>query len=183
MRLRPLVLFAVLAGCGDDGTNETSTTMATDPAGTDPAPTTSGGSTGADTMDATTDGTTGGMPGSTGGGETAVPMVSFEAEIQPILTAICVTACHEPGGSGFGETTLDMTAGVAYAMLVDVPAAEPSGLDRIEPGAPEMSYLWHKISGTQADIGGVGAKMPIGKMLTPEEIGLIEDWILGGAMP
>ena len=47
------------------------------------------------------------------------------------------------------------------------------------------SYLYLKVSLTNADIkarGGAGVTMPIGGMLTPDQLALIEEWIAAGAL-
>jgi len=41
---------------------------------------------------------------------------------------------------------------------VGVPS-DSSGLNRIEPGDHNASYLWHKLNGTQGEVGG-GSQMP-----------------------
>jgi hypothetical protein len=72
---------------------------------------------------------------------------------------------------------------VSYANLVGAASEEAMGLNRIEPGDPQASYLWHKLSGTQLDVGGSGTPMPQIGMLTAEQMQAIEDWIVGGALP
>ena len=103
--------------------------------------------------------------------------VSLSADIQPIFTASCAP-CHV-GGSSSGGLTLDN----AYTSLVGVPSNE-SALERVEAGSTLDSYLWHKLQGTQNDVGGSGQQMPGGGgSLTPSELDLIEAWIVGGALP
>lgn len=119
--------------------------------------------------------------------ETTEPaMVSFSADVQPVVTAKCV-GCHDdtdpPGG-------LNLLAGAAYAGLVNVQAVQDTAapiLDRIEPGDPEASFLIHKIQGTHTAAGGRGGRMPAGcpgsrACLTPEEIQLIRQWVVEGAL-
>ncbi|MEO1273755.1 MAG: hypothetical protein AAFX99_37240, partial [Myxococcota bacterium] len=61
--------------------------------------------------------------------------------------------------------------------IFDVPSSAP-GLDYIEPGDSDSSYLINKIEGTQDDIdGGGGGQMPLGGVMPPEEIALIRDFI------
>jgi hypothetical protein len=55
-------------------------------------------------------------------------------------------------------------------------------MHRIEPGSPERSYLYHKITGTQADVGGSGERMPKGGQLSDAEIQTIRTWIAQGAL-
>ena len=71
-----------------------------------------------------------------------------------------------------------------YGNLVDVPSTEAPALDRIEPGDPDASYLWHKINGTHASVGGSGNPMPApAGGLDAGTIATIEAWISGGAQP
>jgi hypothetical protein len=117
---------------------------------------------------------------------TGDPKPSFEVDIQPILDEHCVEGCHEPDGEwGF---LLDMS-GSAYDDLVDVMSPQLSAMNHVEPGDPESSYLWHKINGTQVNVGGSGLMMPKARpgmqstVLTPEQFTAIEQWILSGAEP
>ena len=71
----------------------------------------------------------------------------------------------------------------AYLVLVDKPSTAP-GLDEVEPDSSATSYLFHKISGTQADVGGDGEAMPPypGPMLSAGQIATIKEWIDTGAL-
>ena len=53
-------------------------------------------------------------------------------------------------------------------------------LVHVTPGDPDTSYMFHKIAGTQVEAGGGGSKMPLGDMLTPEQIATISAWIVDG---
>lgn len=112
--------------------------------------------------------------------------VSFDGDIQPIFDEHCVTACHEPAGEwGF---LLDLS-GSAYDAIVGVPAPQFVAMSLVEPGVPLQSYLWHKLSGTQPEIGGSGLMMPKARsgmtptVLEPEQLAAIEQWILQDAPP
>ena len=116
---------------------------------------TSGGSTG-ETSDATTGG--------------AAP--SFATDVWPIFMSWC--SCHTgklPGGD----------AASAYAAFVNVPSSVP-GLDEVEPGSSDKSYLYYKIAGTQASVGGGGTQMPPGSMLSASDLATVKAWIDGGAL-
>jgi hypothetical protein len=116
--------------------------------------------------------------------------VSFSADVQPILTENCV-GCH---GGDTPAAGMNLAAGQAFANTVDVRAVQTDTstlLDRIEPGNPEASYLIHKIQGTQTaspTIRGRGQRMPLGcptaerRCLTAEEIQLIRQWVVEGAL-
>lgn len=100
---------------------------------------------------------------------------TFAQDVQPVLTAACGT-CHITGSSG----NFNFAAGLSA--LVNVPSNQ-SALPYIAPGNPDNSYLVAKIRGTQASVGGGGVTMPLGGMLPPADILLIEGWVAGGALP
>jgi hypothetical protein len=107
----------------------------------------------------------------------AEPEISFAKEIQPIFTANC--SCHS---GRFAPEGMNLAAGQAIANIVNVASAEARGLDRIEPGDPQKSYLIHKVSGTQRTVGGSGSRMPLGgKPLSDDLINKIRQWITQGA--
>lgn len=107
--------------------------------------------------------------------------VSFIREVQPIFSKRCI-ACHVPGayedGSAMGGLVL--SEGKSVAQLVGHKSIE-SKLPRVAPGDLNQSYLYHKLRGSFAQVGGTGVKMPLGGSMPEEEIAIIEDWILGGA--
>ena len=102
--------------------------------------------------------------------------VSFNRDIQPIFTANCVV-CHQVAG----PAQLTLEPGVAYANLVGKSSTE-SKMPRVAPGAPQGSYLVHKLTGTQSKAGGSGAQMPYnGSPLASPQMTLITQWIQEGA--
>ncbi len=87
--------------------------------------------------------------------------------------------CVEHHGDHAVEAGLDLSEGMSHASLVNVPSSQ-AGMDLVEPGDAENSYLVHKIEGRE---GIVGARMPPrGDPLTAEEIRAIRDWITAGAL-
>jgi hypothetical protein len=178
-----LALALVLtAACGDDGDD-------TDGDDTDSAGSTSAATanptnpTNATDPTSTTDPTTGDeSSGSDGGSETSTVEVDYMADIQPIWDTKCVAGCHIE--SGIAQTNGPiLTAEKSYGELIDVPSKTVPGIVQIKPGDPDTSYLWHKVMGTQANVGGLGLQMPQGGMLSPEELAKIEAWIVAGANP
>lgn len=92
--------------------------------------------------------------------------------IQTIIDANC--SCHTGGAGG-------LTMGPdAYDGIVGV-MATGADLAYIEPGDTAASYLVHKLRGTHATVGGGGGQMPVGGMLTEDDIVTIEDWVNAGA--
>lgn len=107
------------------------------------------------------------------------------ADVEPIFQTNCVEGCHEPGGLW---PTFDMS-GDTHAAIVEVTGpTQGTQCNLVEPGAPEDSYLWHKIAGTHAmSCGGSGLQMPAtddlmgSDPLSQADMDLVEDWILAGA--
>jgi hypothetical protein len=103
--------------------------------------------------------------------------VSFRADVLPLLTTRCVM-CHVEGAEQ-GNLSLYPDA---WAQLVGVPSTE-SPLKRVEPGAPDRSYLYLKVLGTHLDAGGSGLRMPFQQdPLSPAELELLRKWIEQGAV-
>jgi hypothetical protein len=80
------------------------------------------------------------------------PQGLTQADIQAIFNAEC-TPCH------IRNTTMGLNLANDFtATTFNVPARQ-SDLDLIEPGDHTRSFLWHKINGSQRDVGG-GGRMP-----------------------
>ena len=141
-------------------------TSTTEPATSTTEPATS--TTGPETTDDTTgEDTTTGLTGP-----------SWAVDVYPVLNPPVTCDCHTPGSGGLKMGD----AATAYMNLVGVPASKGM-LKRVEPGDATKSFMWHKINGTQADVGG-GSQMPLGAPALPQEtIDLITEWIDGGAQP
>ena len=102
--------------------------------------------------------------------------VSFRNEVLPILNERCVM-CHVQGAEQ-GSLSLFPEA---WSQLIGVQAIE-SALKRVEPGAPERSYLYLKLLGQQESAGGSGARMPFQQdPLTAQQMELFRRWIAEGA--
>jgi hypothetical protein len=171
LKMLALCTLVLTTACADDGSGDTdtdSTTAATDATATD-------ATAASDTTPTTTgDASTG--DASTGG----APAVAYK-DIQAIWDGKCVMFCHTPGGSAAAMGPL-LGADVSYANIVD--KATPSApIPYIAPGDPDGSYLWAKLKGTQAEVGGGGSPMPLGVPLDDATLATIEQWILEGANP
>ena len=109
--------------------------------------------------------------------------LSFATHLDPFFDSTCAVTCHgaAPGPASGG---LDMTNN-AYLELVGVPSDDVPSMPRVDPGNPNNSYLWHKLNDTQGAYGVLtGQQMPLnGGPLTSANLGVIEAWILGGALP
>ena len=109
--------------------------------------------------------------GSTGGAVTY-------ADVQDVWDAKCAgSGGHTDGGTSGG---LALDDGASHANLVGV-ASIGAAMDLVTAGSTEDSYLWHKLNGTQADVGGSGSDMPLGTSLTLAQLSTVETWILDGA--
>jgi hypothetical protein len=108
------------------------------------------------------------------------PVMTLSKDVQPIFTTSCALAgCHR-GSSP--EEGLSLAAGETFASVVGVPSSQASDLNLVEPGDPQMSYLFHKISGTQRSVGGEGTRMPRNRAaLKAADIEKIRLWIEQGA--
>jgi mono/diheme cytochrome c family protein len=104
------------------------------------------------------------------------PPASFAKRIQPIFDANCV-ACHQTGSA---QQELVLEAGSSYRNLVGRKSQE-SSLDLVHPGAADLSYLAHKLRGSQLSVHGSGAQMPLGGSLEASDLEAIISWIESGA--
>jgi hypothetical protein len=100
---------------------------------------------------------------------------------QHVFTPSCATAmCHagpEP------EVGLNLSAGEAYANLVNKGASTVAGWTRVTPGALTTSYLAVSLGRVEGPPPRDGY-MPLGAdPLCLEKLELIERWILAGAPP
>ena len=104
---------------------------------------------------------------------------SFATNIQEIFVRRGCTASNCHGSADSGGLGL-ASAAASYADLVNVPsvaASGPPGLDRVEPNDIDASYLWLKVSGTDA-----GPRMPQdGSPLDNIDQTNIRNWINTGA--
>lgn len=105
------------------------------------------------------------------------PPVSFAGAVQPVFSARCATlGCH---AGAFPAAGLDLTAGSAYANLVDVDSTQVPTRKRVLPGDAGNSYLYQKLVN---DSGIIGSPMPLGAFPLPApELYRIERWIEQGA--
>ncbi len=117
-------------------------------------------------------------------------VLSHDVDIQPIWTGQCIICHSQP----LPPMNLDLTFGTAYALLVDFQSSECFTFDRIEPGDPNASWLFRKITGTHNAIdvqqagctpAVTGEQMPMFPFCCLDQgtIDLIEAWIAGGANP
>jgi hypothetical protein len=91
-------------------------------------------------------------------------LVSFADDVQPIFTTSCAKSnCH--GNGGVIQKGLDLSAGDAYDNTVNVPTRGDTSvspywscmhINRVQPGNPDQSFLWHKITHTDALSGSTG---------------------------
>jgi hypothetical protein len=170
LRSSILVALVALPACnivvlGED-TDGASTTATSDQTG-------SGGSTGAVSGESGNAPTTGEPGDPTDSGDpTGGGACDFAGVIQPIFTASC--GCH---GGAEPAQGLSLAEGSAYAALVGVASTQQPDLLRVQAGAPDASYLIHKLEGTAA----VGVQMPFGGELAAAQIDTIAAWIAAGA--
>jgi hypothetical protein len=125
-----------------------------------------------------------GTPG--GDFEATFTVSSLQPTLQSIqdnvFTPTCSTSgCHSGPASSTLPSGMDLTdANASFDSLVGVASLEMPGLQRVEAGDPDGSYLIQKLEGTASE----GARMPFGgPFLKPGIIDVIRQWIADGANP
>ena len=99
-------------------------------------------------------------------------LVSFEKDVQPILTHNCLP-CHPNSGG------MSLVPGEAHSNLVNVISTNYSPKIRVVPFKADSSVICLKLHGMPE----YGYQMPLnGIPLEDEEIITIEDWIDQGAL-
>ncbi len=98
------------------------------------------------------------------------PKVSFNRDIRPILSANCYT-CHGFDSSNRkGNLRLDTEEGAV---------ALQEGRQAVKPGDLAQSELWRRVSSSDPQL--VMPPANSGKVLKPEQVVLLRQWIEGGA--
>ena len=99
-------------------------------------------------------------------------------EILGLLDQLCAQACHRGGAAPKG---LSLEPGRALQQMVGVASVEAPDLMRVEPGAPERSYLVIKL--VASDSRRVGGRMPRGgpTYFTGAQVRALKAWIKAGA--
>jgi hypothetical protein len=107
---------------------------------------------------------------------------TYSAVWGEILQPTCALLFCHAGSEDYLELT---TKDLAYEALVGAPATGtlcgPTGLERVDPGHPETSLLYLKITDPPC-----GSKMPLQYgapvVLDPRQLSQIHDWIAAGAL-
>ena len=114
---------------------------------------------------------------------TATEIVTLADVQSQVFTPNCLTAfCHTSTAQAGG---LMLEDGASFAALVNVPAvnfaAMNAGLVRVQPGDPDASFLYIKLTAPSLPHG---SRMPMGQPpLSDNLIALVRDWIAQGANP
>jgi hypothetical protein len=102
------------------------------------------------------------------------------AQLQTSVFGPRCSGCHNGSGGGLPGSMNLSTAAASYAALVGVVSVEVGTLQRVNTGNPNISYLVHKLEGTQTE----GDPMPLGgPFLSQATIEQLRDWIESGAAP
>lgn len=101
--------------------------------------------------------------------------VSFKHDVEPILNKHCVQ-CHMVGTELGNLSLYPDPRGNMIGMQ-----STQCGLNLVEPGKPDQSYLLIKMLGTQLAVGGKGVRMPWEYDLSKADIEVVRRWILQGA--
>ena len=115
------------------------------------------------------------------------PVRSFSADVLPILTARCGTACHGTT-SPAGNLTLAGSAAAVYGALVGKQSGELGSMSFVATGDPARSFLMHKLDGDQCVYndqcagGTCQQTMPMsGGALSDAQRDTVRQWIYQGA--
>lgn len=105
--------------------------------------------------------------------------VTWEGRIKRILEFNC-GGCH---GGDAPMAELNLLTGDVHARLLEASAQVP-GMSLIEPGLPDQSYLFLKVTGDESI---VGQRMPINPLtgmgsLKQQELADLQTWIEEGAL-
>ena len=116
-------------------------------------------------------------PGNGGEEPTAKENPTFAGDIQDIFNRGGCTAsnCH---GQSPGQASLNLSAGSAYAQLVNVPSSQNGTFTRVVPSDANASLLYLKVSQANPP---VGVRMPPGGQLSSVDQQNIRNWINNGA--
>lgn len=99
-----------------------------------------------------------------------------EVQDRIFMPSCALSGCH---GNGSASAGMNLDPGNAYGNIVDVPSSERPELDRVEPGDPDASYMYLKVTGDPSISGG---RMPLGRdPLSQELVDLLRGWIEVGA--
>ena len=111
-----------------------------------------------------------------GGGGEPVGLDPTGANVQSeVFNKSCAFSTCHAGASPSGDMNL---VDPSLANIVGVPSSQQPDLNRIEPGDPDRSYLYLKLT---QDTPAVGDRMPNTVPLDDERIELVRAWILASA--
>ena len=151
-QIKWLLLLAVYAGCAGDGT-----TLGPDgkPAG-----------------DEVVDGD--------GMDDVEVQLPATDITLTQISEQIFAQSCAFTGCHGGGAPAANMSLEAEFVAteILGVASVQLADFKRVDPGNPEGSYLLKKVRG-DSDIAN--SQMPVGGVLSDEQIEMIREWIAGGA--
>lgn len=117
------------------------------------------------------------LPVTVANGAAAATLTQLQAQVFTPICSGCHNGSNPPTGALPGAQNL--SAGNAFANLVNVSSREVAGLLRVKPGDPANSYLIQKLEG---GAGIQGARMPLGgPFLDAATIDRVKSWIAGNA--
>ncbi len=103
----------------------------------------------------------------------APTLESVQANVFDPSCIVCHSGANAPQG-------LRLDTANSFTSLVGISSREDGSVLRVAPGAPDNSYLIHKLEGTAS----VGERMPLGGPPIPQSIiDFVRQWITDGALP
>jgi len=106
------------------------------------------------------------------------PGASFGPNFSEIQAGLFTPDCASCHGGANPSASLNLAAGSSYANLVGIASTQDAGIQRVNAGNPDMSYLIAKLEGTAA----TGDVMPPSGMIAQADIDMVRQWITAGAI-
>jgi len=106
------------------------------------------------------------------------PTTSFGPNFSEIQAGLFTPTCASCHGGANPSAGLSLAAGSSYANLVGIASSQDPGIQRVNAGDANASYLIQKLEGTAAS-GGI---MPPSGMIEQADIDVVRQWITAGAI-
>jgi hypothetical protein len=105
--------------------------------------------------------------------------VSYSRHLEQLVVARC-HSCHETGNA---KAELVLDPGTGYERLVGPDSIQQPEMALVEPGKPDLSYLWLKLLHLTEEGKGMPRTLAGSKKLRSAELELYKRWIEDGALP
>jgi len=104
---------------------------------------------------------------------------SYAKDVERVVVKRCA-GCHEADKP---KAELVLEKGVGYHNLTTRHSIQVPKMPLVDPGNPDGSYMWKKLTHTASQGKGMPRTLFGSKKLKKKELALIRTWIEGGALP